>query len=128
MGEGGGGREGGGEGAVVCLVSANLVTQFLLFFVVVAKNGIGSIENHPDHLPSMLLLGSIGVLDENEDILEAVMDDLYSVRANEVGMNLKDKVDGLLTVVSGLRVTLPSDYPHTYFLLTHHHREQIPQR
>ncbi|KAF8464080.1 hypothetical protein BDZ91DRAFT_730696 [Kalaharituber pfeilii] len=61
------------------------------------------IENHPDHLPSMLLLGSIGVLDDNEDILEAVMGDLYSVRGRKLDMGLKDKVDNLLTVVSQFR-------------------------
>ena len=62
-----------------------------------------SIENHPDHLPSMLLLGSIGVLDQNEDILEAVMDDLYSVRGNTLDITLKDKVDNILNVVAQLQ-------------------------
>ena len=66
-----------------------------------------SIENHPDHLPSMLLLGSIGVLDHNEAILEAVMDDLYSVRGNNLEINLKDKVDKLLTVISQLQNKSP---------------------
>lgn len=74
-----------------------------------------SIENHPDHLPSMLLLGSIGVLDQNEDILEAVMNDLYSVRGNNLAINLKDKVDNFLTVISQLQVyILPSYTPHLF--------------
>ena len=51
----------------------------------------------------MLLLGSIGVLDHNEDILEAVMDDLYSVRGNKLDITLKDKVDNILNVVAQLQ-------------------------
>ncbi|KAF8442581.1 hypothetical protein BGX38DRAFT_1096186 [Terfezia claveryi] len=61
------------------------------------------IENHPDHLHSMLLLGSIGVLDQNEDILEAVMGDLYSVRGNILDLALMDKVDNILNVVAHLQ-------------------------
>lgn len=64
---------------------------------------LSSIENHPDHLPSMLLLSSIGVLDQNEDILDAVMDDLYSVRGNNLDIALKDKVDKILNVVAQLQ-------------------------
>jgi len=58
------------------------------------------IENHPDHLASMLLLGSIGVIDQNEDILEAVMHDLYSVRGSEIEDIVKDKIDMLLNIVT----------------------------
>ena len=70
---------------------------------VLSNTWLSSIENHPDHLPSMLLLGSIGVLDQNEDILEAIMDDLYSVRGNKLDISLKDKVDSILNVVAQLQ-------------------------
>lgn len=63
-----------------------------------------SIENHPDHLASMLLLGSIGVMDQNEDILEAVMHDLYSVRGSEIENIVKDKIDTLLNIVTKAQV------------------------
>lgn len=52
----------------------------------------------------MLLLGSIGVLDQNEDILEAVVHDLYSVRGSEIEDITKDKIDMLLNIVTKTQV------------------------
>ncbi|RPA93643.1 protein prenylyltransferase [Choiromyces venosus 120613-1] len=62
------------------------------------------IEQNPDHLQSIMLLGAIGILDHNEDILEAVIDDLQAVRGRE-GLNKtsKQKVDNLLTKMAQLQ-------------------------
>ncbi|KAI5793819.1 hypothetical protein DFH27DRAFT_516715 [Peziza echinospora] len=65
------------------------------------------IEKHPDHLPSILLLGSIGVLDQSEDVLEAVMDDLYSYRAAPMFSERKDQVDSLLAIAAKVQNKSP---------------------
>ncbi|KAF8476047.1 hypothetical protein BDZ91DRAFT_758562 [Kalaharituber pfeilii] len=96
----------------------NLDVVVLLAQVLWAKGGeeekevareqlFACIENHLDHLPSMLLLGCIGVLDDNEDILEAVMGELYSICGRKLDMGFKDEVDNLLTVVSQFRKNDP---------------------
>lgn len=41
------------------------------------------IESHPDHVQSVLLLGVIGLLDEDEGSLEAVTEELQRLRTNE---------------------------------------------
>ncbi|KAF4989405.1 hypothetical protein FGRMN_9130 [Fusarium graminum] len=40
------------------------------------------IEKHPEHVQSVLLLGVIALLDKDEDSLEAVVEELYSLRTN----------------------------------------------
>ena len=65
-----------------------------------------SIKNNPSHLPSILLFGSIGVLDHNDDILGKVIHDLYAVRANKIDETVKDQVDRLLRTVTETRVSL----------------------
>lgn len=40
------------------------------------------IEKHPDHVQSVLLLGVIALLDNDEDSLEAVMEELQGLRTN----------------------------------------------
>ncbi|KAL7276275.1 Superkiller protein 3 [Rhizina undulata] len=61
------------------------------------------IEQHPDHLQSILLLGTIGALD-NSEVVEAVMDDLQAVRGRE-GLDratIQD-VDYLLSSIAQLQ-------------------------
>ncbi|KAJ4135949.1 Superkiller protein 3 [Fusarium equiseti] len=41
-----------------------------------------TIEQHPDHVQSVLLLGVIALLDNDEDSLEAVVEELYGLRTN----------------------------------------------
>lgn len=67
------------------------------------------IERHPDHLQSMLLLGTIGILDSNEDVVEAVLDDLQNVRGTE-GLDrfARHKVDQLLSSIAQLQVRFPT--------------------
>lgn len=65
------------------------------------------IERHPDHLQSILLLGTIGVLDNNEDVVEAVLDDLQDVRGREnLDTVSRHKVDQLLSSIAQLQVRL----------------------
>ncbi|KAG0633574.1 hypothetical protein HOY80DRAFT_991029 [Tuber brumale] len=62
------------------------------------------IERNPDHLQSIMLLGAIGILDNNEDVLEAVMDDLQAVRGREGLIKAsKQQVDSLLTKMAQLQ-------------------------
>lgn len=61
------------------------------------------IEANPDHLGSILLLGTIGVLDRSEDVTEAVLDDLRSFRAREgLSRDVKEKIDNLLGAIAQL--------------------------
>jgi superkiller protein 3 len=52
-----------------------------------------------------MLLGAIGILDNNEDVLEAVMDDLRAVRGRE-GLDKASRVkaDQLLSKIAQLQV------------------------
>jgi hypothetical protein len=71
--------------------------------------GLYSIENNPDHLRSIMLLGAIGMLDNSEDVLEAVMDDLRAVRGRDgLDKSSKQKVDRLLSRIAQLQVSPPS--------------------
>lgn len=73
------------------------------------------IERHPDHLQSILLLGTIGVLDNNEDVVEAVLDDLQVVRGRE-GLDrvARHKVDQLLSSIAQLQVRFPTPLPFVF--------------
>lgn len=60
-----------------------------------------SIEAHPDHIGSMLLLGAIGVLDESAEVAEAVVDDLRSFRAKDsLPKIVQERIDDLLTAIA----------------------------
>ncbi|KAH6982892.1 hypothetical protein BKA56DRAFT_582600, partial [Ilyonectria sp. MPI-CAGE-AT-0026] len=49
-----------------------------------AREGLfGVIEEHPDHVQSVLLLGVIALLDNDEDSLEAVVEELQGLRTND---------------------------------------------
>jgi superkiller protein 3 len=76
------------------------------------------IEKHPDHLQSTLLLGAIGVLDNNEDVVDAVMDDLQAVCGDDkIDEASREKVDKLLSLIGQLMVRLIFPFPR-YFLLS----------
>ncbi|KAK7431520.1 Superkiller protein 3 [Neonectria magnoliae] len=49
-----------------------------------AREGLfGVIEEHPDHVQSVLLLGVIALLDNDEDSIEAVVEELHGLRTND---------------------------------------------
>jgi len=53
-----------------------------------------------------MLLGAIGILDDNEDVLEAVMDDLQAVQGREgLTKASKQQADDLLTKMAQLQVS-----------------------
>ncbi|KAI5789864.1 hypothetical protein FPQ18DRAFT_38049 [Pyronema domesticum] len=61
------------------------------------------IETHPEHLGSILLLGTIGVLDASEEVTEAVLDDLRAFRSKpQLTRETKQKIDILLTAIAQL--------------------------
>lgn len=62
-----------------------------------------SIEAHPDHIGSMLLLGAIGVLDNSPEVTDAVVDDLRAFRAREkLPRSVQERIDDLLTAIAQL--------------------------
>lgn len=50
-----------------------------------------SVEKHPEHVPSVILLAVIGLLTNDDDILEAVEDDLKALRINDK-VTVKDRM------------------------------------
>lgn len=63
------------------------------------------IERNPKHLQSILLLGTIGVLDNSEDVVEAVLDDLQAMRGrDDLDTVARHKVDQLLNSIAQLQV------------------------
>ena len=61
------------------------------------------IEKHPGHVNTTLLLGSMAVLDDDQDTVEAVRADLESLRANdELSMQDQGKITQLLTTIASI--------------------------
>lgn len=61
------------------------------------------IEANPEHLGSILLLGTIGVLDRSEDVTKAVLNNLRSFRAKEgLPRHVREHIDNLLTAIAQL--------------------------
>ena len=65
-----------------------------------------SVESHPDHVPSILLLAVIGLLNNDADILEAVEDDLKALRTNEK-VTVQEKMQ-IARVLAGILAAKPS--------------------
>jgi superkiller protein 3 len=73
-----------------------------------------SIEANPEHLGSILLLGTIGVMDRSEDVTEAVLDDLRSFRAKAgLPRDVRERVDNLLTAIAQLSSSETGDIDAT---------------
>lgn len=65
------------------------------------------IGEHKDHLQSILLLSTIGVLDNSGDVVKAVLGDLQVVREKEsLDTAARHKVDQLLSSVAQLQVRI----------------------
>ncbi|KAH7157129.1 hypothetical protein EDB81DRAFT_414037 [Dactylonectria macrodidyma] len=69
-----------------------------------AREGLfGVIEEHPDHVQSVLLLGVIALLDNDEDSLEAVVEELQGLRTNDKVTTLEQShISEVLRAVSTL--------------------------
>lgn len=89
---------------VVCLLSQVLWAKGGEAERDVARDQLfACIESNPDHLGSILLLGTIGVLDKSEDVTEAVLDDLLAFRAKEgLARDVKERIDNLLVAIAQL--------------------------
>jgi superkiller protein 3 len=65
-----------------------------------------SIEKNPGHVQSIVLLGSIAVLDGDDETLEAVADDLKALRTSEaIDEAMKSKVGRILSVAAVLKAS-----------------------
>jgi superkiller protein 3 len=93
-----------GNPDVICLLSQVLWAKGGADERDVARDQLfASIEAHPEHLGSILLLGTIGVMDKSEDVAEAVEDDLRAFRAKEgLPRNIREKIDNLLIATAQL--------------------------
>ncbi|KAK6533617.1 Superkiller protein 3, variant 2 [Orbilia ellipsospora] len=60
---------------------------------------MGSIEKHPEHLKSTMLLGVIGAMRGDEDVVESVVEDLEGVRGDEGVKEEVKRVNGLLVAL-----------------------------
>ncbi|KAK5203875.1 Superkiller protein 3 [Exophiala xenobiotica] len=62
------------------------------------------IENNPQHVDAIALLAAMGLLDYDEDVLEAVQEDLKALRrGDEIGVLDKKKVTKILAGLVGCR-------------------------
>ncbi|KAG9963923.1 TPR-like protein, partial [Aureobasidium melanogenum] len=61
------------------------------------------IEKHDSHVPSIVLLGAIAALDNDTDALDAVRDDLASLRTNDsISIYDREHVEQVLGAIAGL--------------------------
>ncbi|KAF3902902.1 hypothetical protein AA313_de0209086 [Arthrobotrys entomopaga] len=66
---------------------------------------MGSIEQHPEHLKSTMLLGAIGAMRGDEDVVESVVEDLEAVRADERVKGEVKRVNSLLVALGKVLVS-----------------------
>lgn len=72
------------------------------------------VENHPDHIGAVSLLGAIGVLDGDKDVLEAVESDLHGmITRDDIDIHDRTKLTKLLAAISSLGLTDSSADPET---------------
>lgn len=73
-----------------------------------------SVEKYPDHIGAVTLLGAIGVLDGDKDVLEAVESDLHGMLTrDDVEIHDRTKLAKLLAAISTLGLTDDSADPET---------------
>lgn len=72
------------------------------------------VERHPDHIGAVTLLGAIGVLDGDTDVLEAVESDLHGmITRDDIEIHDRTKLTKLLAAISTLGLTDDSADPET---------------
>jgi superkiller protein 3 len=68
----------------------------------------GVVEQHPGHVQAIALLAVTGLLDDDEDVLEAVEEELQALRRDDdVGVSDKIKVGRILAGIVGCRPKAP---------------------
>jgi superkiller protein 3 len=89
---------------VVCLLSQVLWAKGGEQEREVAREQLfASIEENPDHLGSILLLGTIGIMDKSSEVADAVVDDLRSFQARvDLPRKTREKIDNLLVAIAQL--------------------------
>ncbi|KAL4937993.1 hypothetical protein BDV06DRAFT_63367 [Aspergillus oleicola] len=59
------------------------------------------VENYPDHVGAVILLGAIALLDDDKDVIEAVESDLKNmITRDDIGIHDKSRLVKLLTAIS----------------------------
>ena len=72
------------------------------------------VENHPDHVGAVTLLGAIGVLDGDADVLDAVESDLHGmITRDDIEIHDRTKLTKLLAAISTLGLTDNTADPET---------------
>ncbi|KAJ5886770.1 uncharacterized protein N7473_009444 [Penicillium subrubescens] len=70
------------------------------------------VENHPDHVGAVTLLGAIALLDQDRDAIEAVESDLHNmVTRDDIDIHDRGKVLKLLAAISAMGFTEKADLP-----------------
>ena len=69
------------------------------------------IERQPDHVQSVLLLGVVALLDQDEDSLEAVVEELQKLRTNEsVTTTEQSHIGEVLRAIAGYQRRFADDF------------------
>jgi superkiller protein 3 len=70
------------------------------------------VENHPDHVGAVTLLGAIALLDQDRDAIEAVEADLHNmITRDDIDIHDRGKVLKLLAAISAMGFTDKADLP-----------------
>ncbi|EAW09473.1 SKI complex subunit tetratricopeptide repeat protein SKI3 [Aspergillus clavatus NRRL 1] len=66
------------------------------------------VEEHPDHVGAVSLLGAIALLDDDKDVIEAVTSDLHNmITRDDIDIHERAKLVKLLTAISSLGLADP---------------------
>ncbi|KAL2431191.1 Superkiller protein 3 [Exophiala dermatitidis] len=98
-------QESQGEPDIVCLLAQVLWAKGGPAEKDAARSQLFDVvENQPGHVQAMALLAVIGLLDNDDDVLEAVEEDLKALRrGEEIGVLDKVRVTRILTAIVGFR-------------------------
>ncbi|KAI9927714.1 hypothetical protein ASPWEDRAFT_52295 [Aspergillus wentii DTO 134E9] len=106
-------QEAGNAPEVVCLLAQVLWAKGGEEERAVARQQLfDCVENHPDHVGAVTLLGAIALLDADRDVIEAVESDLQAmITRDDIEIHERNKLIRLLTALSALGLTDNADVP-----------------
>ena len=100
-------EETGGEPDVVCMLAQVLWAKGGQDQHDIAREKLlGCIEEHPDHVGAVTLLGVIALLDDDSDAVEAVQEDLQAIRLNDK-LSIHDKMKVAKVLAGVMACTTP---------------------
>ncbi|KAL9031505.1 MAG: hypothetical protein Q9196_000484 [Gyalolechia fulgens] len=97
-------EESHGDPDIICLLSQVLWAKGGEQERSIAREQLlDSVEKHPNHVETVLLLGAIAVLDDDQDTVDAVFDDLQQLRTREdLGLYQHKQLAQLLSAIAAL--------------------------